>query len=154
MSLQLVFGFLTQDDNYYINKQWQHIIDPREFGARYGYVDLLNFAIGKNWTWDTNLTIYAVFYGHLNVVKWVHQRNESKPDTLTTLKGHLHILKWALKHNFPKHDSLCYYAAYNGELRILKWLHKKGVVVNAGVFGWARRHGHLKVVHKNGWFSK
>ena len=57
------------------------------------------------------------------------------------------------KNGCPWDEGTCCWAAYNGHLECLKYLHENGCPWDEGTCSWAASNGHLeclKYLHENG----
>ena len=98
--------------------------------ARHGLLRLLT-KNGLHFT--TDAIDYAAENGHLEVVKWLHERASHAPREAGRSEGCT--------------TSAMDLAAMNGHLQIVKWLHEnrsEGCTINA--VDWAAENGHLEIV--------
>jgi len=101
----------------------------------------------------------VAFYGHLEVVKWIHyNRKEVLCTTLAmdnaAKKGHIEIVKWLHYNRTEGCTTLAMsYAAIYGHLEIIKWLHenrKEGCTTNT--MDLTAYKGHFEIIkwlHEN-----
>src|SRR6185369_5548540 len=60
--------------------------------------------------------------------------------------GWLDLLKWARQNEYPWNSWTCSDAALNGHLEVLKWARQNGCEWNSIVCSYAAENGHLEVL--------
>jgi len=91
---------LSPDKIIYDKKEWDKFDKSNvcNIAAQNGWLDLLQWARGKDYNWDSFTCAYAAGGGHLEILKWARQ-NGCECD-----------------------DDMCFYAFENGQHEILKWI--------------------------------
>jgi len=111
---------------------------------------------------NTNTTVYAAEYGHLDCLKYAHE-NGCPWDDFTTLyagkNGHLDCLKYAHENGCPWYGSTTLHIACRGHLDCLKYAHENGCPWDIKTTMYAAKNSHLdclKYAHENGcpWHPK
>ncbi len=127
-----------------------------DIAARIGYLDGIRYSTNLIFTDDA--MDYAARYGHLDVIKWLHENRIEGCTPYAMLwasaNDHLDVIKF-LHENREEGCSVWAMnrAAASGHLHIVKWLHenrKEGCTTNA--MNRAAANGHLFIVkwlHEN-----
>ena len=97
--------------------------------ARHGQLEVMEWCFNQtDIPVDPWASYYvAVQYGHLKILKLLHQKGQNYEELAAVLAaryGHLEILQWVRKLRIPFGDRLCREAAKYGNLKILMWLNK------------------------------
>ena len=110
--------------------------------AAFGKMDVLYFLRDSNCSWNSMVCTEAAKNGHLNVIKWLRDREvhgeEVCPWNYVTCSyaaknGHLNVLKWLRDREVhgdqvcPWNEDACAAAASKGRLNLLKWLRNREV---------------------------
>lgn len=158
---ELVNTFLSDDEVFYIQHQWQKIQYPCNVAVSLGYLDLLK-SFEKDLLYEYQQVIVA---GHLHILKWLFKKQYFKKwqgwmscDAMKN--GHMHILKWARRKKISDNirPELANLAASSGNVKVLKWDAKKApeyYSTNPYLYILAAGYGHLQVLKwaqkKNYW---
>ena len=101
------------------------------------------------WCEPKNLCNFAARYGHLEVLQWARHNGCPWHDwtcALAAENGHLEVLQWARLNGCLWHESTCCCAALNGHLSVLQWARLNRCPWNAATCSFAAQHGHLEVL--------
>ncbi|KAL2912258.1 hypothetical protein HK105_208249 [Polyrhizophydium stewartii] len=126
-----------------------------ENSARCGSIEMLQHLVDKREAiiLDSNHAILAVTYGHLDLLKWLHERMPDgswMPDIMNhaAWRGHLDLVKWLHSNRREGCSTRAMdWAACDGHLHVVKWLHEnraEGCTTQA--MDLAALGGHLEVV--------
>ncbi|KAF1321043.1 Ankyrin repeat-containing protein, partial [Globisporangium splendens] len=122
---------------------------------------LVRFDRGCKLKQNSNAIDLAVPSGNLDLIKWLHKESlgdcTSRAVDVAAERGDLHIVKWLRKNvsgaifmNQHSSISTMEYAAMDGHLDVIQWLHEKQISgPTTNVIHFAARNGHLHVVE---WF--
>lgn len=91
--------------------------------ASYGKLDALKYLIEENFCFDEETTYGAALFGHLDVIKFLHE-----------------------KENFLIDENTCAKAAEGGHLEIVKYLHENGCYWNEDTTNMAAQNGFINVL--------
>jgi len=106
--------------------------------AKIGNVDCLKYLQENRCDWGLKTCTYAAFHGQLECLKYLYENGcpwDKSSLYCCVLNGHLDCVKFFLETeeegygkdiNWGWGTNLCYYAAYNGHLNVLKYLRVKG----------------------------
>jgi len=88
--------------------------------------------------------------GHVEVVEWLWQvcsdNDKSKICFSAANEGHLELLKWARERGCSWDKRVCFTAAGRGDLEMLQWARENGCRWCTKTCLWAARNGHLQVL--------
>jgi hypothetical protein len=88
--------------------------------------------------------------GHLNVVQWAHSNgfNQLNVCDAGVRYGHRHIIEWGLAAGYScsLRNNICFSAAQNGFLDVLKWAHSQGYPFDIWTCQAAAERGHLTIL--------
>ena len=112
--------------SYQGGEKW-YSITSGDWASKNGYLNLL--VLKKDLEYTANAMDWAAFYGHLDVIKWLHENRKEGCTTdamdFAAGNGHLEVVKWL--HENRKEgctgDAMDL-ASENGHLEIVKWLHE------------------------------
>lgn len=104
-----------------------------------------------------HLSKIAATINHFEMLKWLIEEKQCKLDNDTSSiaanNGNFEIIKYAFFYGSPMCNTY-YYAALNGHLDILIWLHQNGQIINKkGILSGASINNHLNIIiwaHQNG----
>ncbi|KAE9046063.1 hypothetical protein PR001_g1815 [Phytophthora rubi] len=130
------------------------------FAAHHGVLSFMKYMAARELGgFYTGTLVVAAAYGHLDVVKWLHQ-DRGLMLTVDVMKeaaqdGHLNVVKWLFETSSDLCDSsVLVSAAEFGRLAVLQWLQPRwSGTLGTVAMDWAARNGHLEVVkwlHTNG----
>lgn len=91
----------------------------------------------------------AVESGHLDIVKYLYQRRFDLDARLYMLAGrehHLDILEWLAANKCPRPDGALAAAAAWGDVRILRFLDKQGIIFDQQSYNTAMSRGWLGII--------
>lgn len=138
--LQLVFAKIPAKSHLrLVCKRWRELckVDEKrdmiwDVASKAGWLSLLKWAhASKFYLNETTWLIDAIHGGHLDTLKWLNSLGSPIPDCAfkyAAFIGNLEMVKWLdKKHDYSWSNDEFQAAAYNGHLDVLKWLHKKGV---------------------------
>jgi hypothetical protein len=100
-----------------------------DLAAEKGYLEVLEWARTKGYSWSVKTCVCAASAGHLEILKWLRANGcpwDEDTCSYAACKGHLEILKWARSNACPWDCGTCAYAALGGHLDILKWARANG----------------------------
>ena len=85
----------------------------------------------RNNSIDVSVSEYSALHGHISVLKWLYEIDNNIQQTViyNAIEGnHINILRWirSIQPNSFSDPMLCFYAAFFGKLRILKWFRYLG----------------------------
>ena len=119
------------------------------YAALGGNLDVVQWARGNDYYWNSITCSNAALNGHLHVLQWL-RKNGCKWDRWTcatsALNGHLEVLQWARDNGCVWDRLTCWYAAENGHLSVLKWARENGCDWDQMVYVNALKNGHLEVL--------
>jgi len=111
--------------------------------AHAGYFDLVKWIAQV----DINVSSYAGFGGHLQIVEWAFQSTiHQKHFNYAALGGHLHILQYYETFGLNLSVNAASSAALNGHLPALKWLIQRNCPWDARACEYAAYNGHIHVL--------
>ncbi len=115
----------------------------------FDYLPLLILAKENGCNLD-NVCSFAAFNGKLEILKWMKEKScvFGPRDIMHVIQnGHLEVLKWICSNynigEFVK-ERLCDYAAFYGQLDILKWTHENDYTWDRLTCSNAAKNGHLE----------
>lgn len=98
----------------------------------------------------------AIFFGHVDVLTWLSRNGcpvyKTVWETLIEKRYHS-IFKMIVPHSIQFNEHMCRYAAVNGDIEILKYLHEHGCPWDKYTCSAASSNGHLnclKYAHEEG----
>eukprot|EP00587_Corethron_hystrix_P006428 CAMPEP_0113319100 /NCGR_PEP_ID=MMETSP0010_2-20120614/13433_1 /TAXON_ID=216773 ORGANISM="Corethron hystrix, Strain 308" /NCGR_SAMPLE_ID=MMETSP0010_2 /ASSEMBLY_ACC=CAM_ASM_000155 /LENGTH=343 /DNA_ID=CAMNT_0000176593 /DNA_START=335 /DNA_END=1363 /DNA_ORIENTATION=- /assembly_acc=CAM_ASM_000155 len=127
-------------------------VDFCDSAAEGGHLDVLKWARGEGFNWNSGTNYSAAYGGHLDVLKWVFEKegvmDDEGCDTCTGAAkgGHLEVLQWARAQGFPWDTGTCTWAAGGGHLHILQWARAHGCEWEEMTCAHAAKGGHLEVL--------
>jgi len=101
-----------------------------EVAAEQGNLEMLKYCVANECPVGDGACALAAKSGHLECLKYLHEEVEAPWDLMTAARaaqeGRLHILEYLVerKYDFEFNDLACMYAAKNGHLDCLKFLHE------------------------------
>jgi hypothetical protein len=126
--------------------------------AKSGNIDRLKYLHDSGCEWGVKTCMYAAFYGQVECLKYLYE-NGCPWDKATLYccvhKGHLECVKFFLENeeegygkdiNWGWGTNLCYYAAYYGHLKVLKYLRVKGYTWDEKALISCSRYGHIDIL--------
>ena len=134
----------------WLNGNWSRAdLDTCDLAVKYERYHIINW-LKLNRCPNFNICNSAAKYGKLDVLGWAVNNNLSQVNVWTTYFaaefGHLHVLKW-LHDRAQKFDSwVTFYAAKNNHLEVLKWSRTVGTDWNPAVCVVAARLGHFELL--------
>jgi hypothetical protein len=95
--------------------------------ASQGNLEMVKYCVANGCPVDEWTCVGAVYNGHLECLKCLHEEGNAPWNSLTAaraaLKGHLHILEYLVERKYNKYkENACKYAAMRGHLDCLKFL--------------------------------
>lgn len=140
--------------------------------AANGFTELLRFMHAKGAEWGESIAAAAAKSGHLDTLKYLRDTNASLDTSIAAAakNGHMHILRWLLENGVKSHhsrrpnswssiegfellhshgvplDEYCVFAAFYGEMEMLRRLHEHAVPLHPCAVVLATREGHLDVL--------
>ena len=115
-----------------------------------GNLHILQWLRLKGCSWNADTCHGAAEYGHLDVLKWAHEKNgcpwNSSTCASAALGGHLHILQYLRAHNCSWDTKTCKYAAERGHLHIIKWAVVNGCQWDEWVFFTAMNYRQYHIL--------
>ncbi|KAL2914109.1 hypothetical protein HK105_206367 [Polyrhizophydium stewartii] len=148
-------------DQAAIRNGWTDLLDfdkPERIGrnaARCGSISMLQHLVDerKAVTLHMDHAEAAAMYGHLEVLKWLHERMPNRNWTpcvmhMAARNGHLDVVKFLHANRTEGCTKYAMdYAAENGHLDVVKWLHSNRTEgCSTDAMDDAARNGHLDVV--------
>lgn len=134
--------------------------------AKEGYMKCLKYAHEKGCEWDERSCTTAAFRGYLDIMKYTHENGCKMDSSIIQLsewkrlqRNEFDCLKYyvensdCVKYHIEASKDICYYAAGNGRLDILTYLHEKGFPWSDSTTIQACHHGRedcLKYAYENG----
>ena len=125
------------------NKNKTYSVYTFEHAVEGQNMEIIEYLYDMNCPFDSKSTRTAASIGNLDILKWLHEKGCSiglEAAMSASTHGHLDTLEYSLDHieygdcgrHHPKtgYDKLCYvtaFAAKEGHLDILKWLHERGI---------------------------
>ena len=88
----------------------------------------------------------AAFAGDLEMIKKFYNKDLADSDVFyfAAENGDLKIMKWLHENKCPWNSQTFWVAAKKGDLKMMKWLHKNKCPWDAATFGFAAQNGNLK----------
>ena len=122
--------------------------------ARYGPLELLVWARGRAFPWDSSTFVSAAEGGRVDILDWLFVNgcpltstdSERECCSAAALGGHMAALSWLHGNHFAWDARTCAHAASGGHMRLLKWARRHGCPWNADVCAYAARVGHLPML--------
>eukprot|EP00594_Rhizosolenia_setigera_P014942 CAMPEP_0178967800 /NCGR_PEP_ID=MMETSP0789-20121207/17831_1 /TAXON_ID=3005 /ORGANISM="Rhizosolenia setigera, Strain CCMP 1694" /LENGTH=301 /DNA_ID=CAMNT_0020653521 /DNA_START=30 /DNA_END=935 /DNA_ORIENTATION=+ len=152
---QVLYNIEDEDDKRFIFEE----VDC--YAAKNGTLNVLKWydTKGFNFYKDCYAEI-AAKHGHLHILKWLREekRLELERELYCEViwgSGQLHVMKWLREQEVDWDDWTFRYAAWNGNINILQWLHNEGCPwprgdaylvsdedVTPEVIDWCRSNGY------------
>lgn len=113
--------FLSTSKNIFKNSQY----NPCITAVAHHRFNILKWMYEHNLhQWHQEITREAAKRGHLDILKWLHEKECPMPQDLCNIaatNNFLNILQWARKIGCHWDESTVYMAGYNQNLKIFKW---------------------------------
>ena len=108
--------------------EWS-IVEP----AKQGNLEMVKYCVANECPIDEHACAYAALYGHLEILKYLHEEVKAPWDwstaELAAESGHLHILEYLVECKYDEYPEwVCAVAARCGRLNCLKYLHETAQV--------------------------
>ncbi len=151
-------SFLPKNENIYYLNLWDEFDhdsnsnqDINNIAASNGWLDLLKWAAEKypNNKYRLSCTTIAISNNHIDIIKWLYHSKFINDSLINyaAFCGHLQIVKWFWHYFGPDCNILiCENAATNGDIKIIKWLRRKGCPWNHSTSETAAFYGHLELL--------
>jgi ankyrin repeat protein len=110
-----------------------------------GHLELLKYLREKKWKFGNDAPRSAARNGHLECLKYLIEEvnfDYRGFDARAAIHGHLNILQYYVDSDLEKRYYACDWAAENGQLEALKFLHENGWSWDARTLEYARKKGH------------
>jgi len=103
------------------------------------------------YSWDESACEAAVKGGHFDVLKWLRSQRPPCPWSPSTFiaairRGNIEVVEWMETQRIGWAVNPIHYAAGAGQLEILKWFHKRGLMLDSFACATASRKGHWDIV--------
>lgn len=119
-----------------------------------GYVSLMEWARSRGYGWEPRACLLAAAAaGSIEVIRWIQRECGDKEiwhDSICAAaakRGQLKLLKWVRKKGCPWKETTCTGAAEGGHIKVLKWARRKGCEWDEHACSAAAKYGHLDVLH-------
>ncbi len=133
----IIGSILVNEANDWISVKCYDDHPAHIYAAKYGHVEILQWAKDNEMTEKFNLCNIAAAYGHLNMLQWARNNGyEWYVDVChhAAENGHLDILQWARANGCPWDSWTSVCAAECGQLDILQWVLANGCEYNSLAF--------------------
>ena len=126
---------VTQTCLYFTCKGFRGLVKPVQKNkictetAKYGYLEVLQWARANGCPWNKWTCAYAAKDGHLEVLQWIRANGcPWNEDTCAYAAegGHLKVLQWARANGCPWDRETCIIATRFGHLDVLQWARANG----------------------------
>ncbi len=121
----------------WICKDKYHLDDEElcNIAAEYGQLEILKWLHEHYCPWNFNVYGSAAGNGHLDIIKYAHENNcpiiypsdfitcHELIGVVASQRGYIHILEYMKEQKWRWHDNLGHFAAENGQLAVLQWIH-------------------------------
>jgi len=135
--------------------------DACTYAAQNGRLEILQYLCEKWCPWSITDCFYqAIVNGHLDVVRWIHERGEIPEMYLNTrachcaaFYGRLDVLIYLHEVGYPLNMYTCWNAVLGNHLNVVKYLHENGFPLMADACRIATEDNNqdiLKYLHDNG----
>ena len=117
--------------------------------AKFGQMDILQWARQNGCPWDEQTCTSAAENGHLEVLIWAQQNGcpwDEQACNIAAENGYLDVLIWAQRNGCPWDGCTCSKAAENGHLEVLIWAQQNGCPWDEETCSSAAENGHLDVL--------
>lgn len=124
------------DENHIAIELWRKQMTPYSFHApivtryccAYGLVDKLDLCKMGGYEFPDDLYNLAIYGGHLDVVKWLHDHNyvDNRAQAYAAARGQLAILKYLIAKNGHVDEDTCVAAVMSGDIEIVQYLIVRG----------------------------
>lgn len=128
--------------------------------ARYGYLEIIQWARKYKTPMSVLSCELAAKFGHFETLKWLRENGaywDSDTCSNAAKGGHLEIIQWARREGCSWSELTCYCAAKYGRLKILQWLYVNHCpwylneildVANPEILEWIRGLGVLEIYNE------
>jgi hypothetical protein len=105
----------------------------------------------SDWEDETTFCSKVAKTNKLELLKWAREEKKCKWDEWTinaaAYKGNLEMVKYCVANACPIDADACAYAAFNGHLECLKYLHEEAEAPwDSSTATWAAENGHLHIL--------
>jgi hypothetical protein len=126
--------------------------DALNWAASGGSVEAMRWLRQQGCVYDTSVYTNAAYYGHLNVLHFLHEDGYTVADVtgqdlrypceFAARRGHLEVLRWLREHGWPW-GGVCTQALYGSSVPVMQYLKEQGFVFNEQTMIDAVDGGHL-----------